>query len=358
MARRARTRADVKRRFDIREDIDLVEQVCKRFCRGDSPSEIRQGIKKELKRDLPREQPYQILSFAAMNGLLRYVPPVDHYLAQKLIEEHYWLEGVEVVHTTDINDVAARAAEVLLRLVQQMARLRHNAEVRVGLAGGGTILRTVKRFGELLDGPVEALPEKLIFHAMVTGLQLHDPRTDPNTFFNYLPFGQQGRLTTKFVAMHGPALPTTDMINVLENEHMPTRRAKAEGELIDIIVTSGTSWKDHDQSQLRKLMRENPGPDDKDPVSELEEKEGCVADLLWQPVSLKGPIDNNTSVRPMILRPLSKIPESIRNGAKVLLVLGPCVACGRARDDVLRTVLGWSEHYITHLVADSRTATL
>lgn len=361
MARRPRTRADLRRRYDIHEDMQLIDAVCTRFCEGDSPTQIRERVEKELKRTLTREQPYQILSFAAMNGLLKYAPAADYRLAQMLKADPR-LEEVEVVLTDQVELVAARAAQVLLRVLQQLAVREKAEEVHIGLAGGGTILRTVKAFGQLIDQPIKGLPKKLVFHAMVTGLQLHDPRTDPNTFFNYLPFGQRGKLTTKFVALHGPALPDAQMIEDLKRNHPPTKTAFEEGEHIDIIITSGTSWSDddddrrHNHSQLKSLMRKYPDGEGPDAVRKLE-KQGCVADMLWQPVSKKGPIENETRVRAMTLRQLQQLPDEIQRGTKVLLVLGPC-ACGRARDDVLRTVLGWKERYITHLVADSRTASV
>ncbi len=362
MARRARTHADIRRRYNIQQDMQLIDAVCSRFCKGDSPTQIREFIERGLGRVLTREQPYQILSYAALNGLLKYAPPPDYELARKLKEADHRLVEVEVVRTDQLELVATRAAEVLLRMLQQLAVRKGAKEVHIGLAGGGTILRTVKAFGELLNGPVKDLPPKLVFHAMVTGLQLHDPRTDPNTFFNYLPFGKSGKLTTEFVALHGPALPDGDLIEHLLETHQPTIKAFDEGKQIDLVVTSGTSWKNdedrrHSHSHLKRLLTGYKDDDGRDVVSVLEKEHGCVGDLLWQPVNEEGPIPDETKVRAMTLRRLDELPGAIDKGAQVLLVLGPC-ACGRARDDVLRTVLGWKKRYITHLVADNRTASV
>ncbi len=354
MARRARTATDIKRRYDSLEDRELVAAVCERFCQGQSPTEIRESILEDLRRKLTREQPYQILSFAAMNGWLQFVPPVDYSLGAKLKDDHPWLEGVEVVHSGSIEQVAARAARVLLQLVRQTAHSRQQKTVRIGLAGGLTVLETVKHFGQLLSRPRSELPadlpKELCFHAMVTGLQLHDPRTDPNTFFNYL----SGLVVeTDFVALHGPALPTRAMIDQLRKSHAPTQEAFELGEQIDIIVTSGASWKDEDHSQLRKLMLVYP--------NEVEglQNEGCVADMLWQPVNERGPIKNESRVRALTLLRLDEMPDAIRKqGKKVLLVLGPCSICSRPRDDVLRTLLNLEDQYFTHLVAETRTASL
>ncbi len=365
MARRARTRADTRRRYDFQHDMPLIDGVCSRFCNGDSPTQIREYFDKELRRPLSREQPYQILSFAAQHGLLRYEPPTDYQLAKKLKQDPR-LEEVEVVQTAEMEPVATRAAQLLVRLLQQMAVNDGAKEVHIGLAGGGTILHTVKAFGALLDGPIENLPNKLVFHAMVTGLQLHDPRTDPNTFFTFLPFGKRGNLTTKFVALHGPALPDKKLIEHLIENHPPTKTTFAEAKHINVVLTSGTSWDDdadsrlnagddgpHYHSRLKKLMQD-AGGEGRKAVRELKE-EKCVADMLWQPISIEKPLPNHPGIQAMTLLELEKLPELTQRGGKVLLVLGPC-ACGRARDDVLRTVLGWEGRHVTHLVADSRTA--
>ncbi len=359
MARKARSAGDIMRRYDSLEDRELVAAVSRRFCAGESPTQIREGIAAEFKegveggpkRTLSREEPYQILSFAAMQGWLQFVPPVEYALGAKLKDDYPWLQGVDVVPSDSLDHVAARAARMLLQLVRQAAHESGSKKVHVGLAGGLTILKTVEHFGQLLRQPSAALPKdlpkELCFHAMVTGLQLHDPRTDPNTFFNYLS-GLQ--VETDFIALHGPALPTREMIEELKENHDPTQEAFRLGKQIDIIVTSGSSWKACKHSQLKALMR-------KEEVRALEENHACAIDLLWHPANEVGPIPNETRVRAMTLMGLDQLPGAIKEeGKKVLLVLGPCSSCCTARDDVLRTALGMEDHHFTHLVADSRTA--
>jgi DNA-binding transcriptional regulator LsrR (DeoR family) len=347
LPRRPRTPADIKKAYDEHADMDVIAAVCRGFCQGLSGTKIRREVERELGRSLSREEPYKILSFAGIKGWLEFVPPLEHKRADEIRWNHPMLEGVEVVNTKDPEDVAARAARTLLQLVRQRAHGRD--VVHVGLAGGWTVLRVVQSFAKLLSLPMSGLPRGICFHAMVTGLQANHPETDPNTFFNFL---SSLPLETSFVALHGPALPTAEMIEQLLATHVPTRRAFEREEEIDIIVTSGSSWKDGD-SQLRNLMLDYNLEEE---VAKLEER-GCVGDVLWQPIDRDGPIPSDElEVGVMTLTRLGNLPLEIEEGKKVLLVLGPCGLCRSPRGDLLEALLSFEKRYLTHLVTDVRTA--
>lgn len=347
MPRRPRSAAAIERAYDEQADMDVIAHVCQGFCDGKSGTQIRGEVQSRYRRALGREEPYKILSFAGLKGWLEFVPPIEHQRADELRWAHPRLEGVDVVNTRELNDVAARAARTLLQLVRKLAY--DKPTVHVGLAGGWTVLQTVKRLAKLLTQPLDDLPRGLCFHAMVTGLQANHPETDPNTFFNFLSLL---RPEPSFVTLHGPALPTAEMISQLRDSHVPTQRAFQRGEEIDIIVTSGSSWKDED-SQLRHLMLDYEMHGD---VAQLD-KDGCVGDVLWQPLNRNGPIrDEELKVGVMTLMQLDELPRAIDRGKKVLLILGPCGRCSRPRGDLLETVLNLRERHLTHLVTDVRTA--
>jgi DNA-binding transcriptional regulator LsrR (DeoR family) len=347
LPRRPRSPADIEKAYDEHEDIELIAAVCRGFCEGQSGTKVREEVERKLGRKLSREEPYKILSFAGIKGWLEFVPPLEHKRADEIRWNHPLLESVEVVNTKDPADVAARAARTLLQLVRQRA---HGREiVHVGLAGGWTVLLVVQSFAKLLSLPMSDLPRAICFHAMVTGLQANHPETDPNTFFNFL---SSLPLETSFIALHGPALPTAEMIEQLRAAHVPTQRAFEREEEIDIIVTSGSSWKDGD-SQLRNLMLDYKLEEE---VAKLE-KRGCVGDVLWQPIDRDGPIPSEElEVGVMTLTQLSNLPQEIEEGKKVLLVLGPCGLCRSPRGDLLQALLGFEKRYLTHLVTDVRTA--
>ena len=57
----------------------------------------------------------------------------------------------------------------------------------------------------------------------------------------------------------------------------------------------------------------------------------------------------------MTLLDLGDLTKFIGDGKAVLLVVGPCRVCNEPRTEILETILGFREHLITHLVADSRS---
>ena len=163
---------------------------------------------------------------------------------------------------------------------------------------------------------------------------------------------------------------------------------------VDILVTSGSSWRimeisssgelrgahDYDAdwdpawnptgtdplnaiySQLKAMMRQR----DKRGYNRLI-RAGTVADMLWQPLTFNGPVDFETKVQAMTLAPLQEIPDFIDRGKKVLFVLGPYEGGsdegGSDKGDVLLAALGAGADegsslrtLFTHLVCDHRTA--
>jgi hypothetical protein len=366
MARRTRTLSDVEKSFSP-SDLEIAAAVCDFFCRGLTPSEIREEIAAKFHRELSREQPYQLLTLAASKGWFKFMPPLQYSLAEQIRETYPWLSGVEVVQAPTLEPVAQKAARTLFELIRKKAHAKPKQPIHVGLAGGWTVLRIAKEFGALLRKPTDDFPKKLVFHAMVTGLQLHDPRTDPNTFYTHFSdelkrkrdpdkVDARPRVDIEFVALGAPAEGSkVDEMNGQErgeySEDDPRREAFERKHEIDIILTSGSSWMDSDHSQLKKVMS------DRDQVRcDALMEDGCVADMLWQPLTKHKPIPNHARFRPVTLLDLEEIPAAIDRGTDVLLALGPCGYCDAPRGDVLDTVLNLEKRIITHLVVDSRSA--
>jgi hypothetical protein len=121
---------------------------------------------------------------------------------------------------------------------------------------------------------------------------------------------------------------------------------------LDIVVTSaGAHWK-KGCSRLCQLYKEE-GPAES--LTELQNA-NTMGDLLWRPISDSGPVEVETGVRALTLIGLPDLPPLIRAGNEVVMVLGPCGTCSEPKGDVLRAVLGWKGHYVTHAVVDSQTA--
>ena len=387
--------------LDHEERLSLAANL---FCQGKSPSQIQKHLSERFEEaTIRREEPYRLLQLAAALGYFIYRPPLQEQLGEDLTEE--WdLSGAHVVQTGVLDDVTSRAAEVLLDLIQEewavrqskIAPRRERVEadpdeeagtIRIGLAGGRTVLRIVRALVELLkrEDP-DDVPPALGFHTACTGIDYHDPSTDPNAFMTHL-LRVPGLDTKTFaVPYQAPPIMRPDVRALLEEEPEMRRAAKLFKE-VDILVTAGSSWRIMEISRSGEIRgAPDPGPDpDWDPdhpnplntiYSQLKAlmrkrdrrgynrliKAGTVADMLWQPLTFNGPVEFETKVQAMTLVPLKRIPDFIDEGKKVLFVLGPYEG-GFHKGDVLLAALGAEADagysprpLFTHLVCDHRTA--
>jgi hypothetical protein len=56
---------------------ELVAIICNEFCRGQRVGDIQKVVKENYGLDLTREQPYDIVRWAAVNGRLQYLAPLE-----------------------------------------------------------------------------------------------------------------------------------------------------------------------------------------------------------------------------------------------------------------------------------------
>jgi DNA-binding transcriptional regulator LsrR (DeoR family) len=295
---------------------------------------------------MTREDPYRYLRKAVGRGWIRFDPPQEYSLQQRIREDAYpWLHDVSVVQSGRSEDVAYRAAKMLLELLQQ-----HYAkgEVHIGFSGGSSLRTLARRFAELLHKPVKHLPSAIVFHALVAGFDVNDPTTDPNAFFTYFVGGPATPCGMSFVALHAPAMVEKESEAKLRG--LPgIKEAFERAPQIDIIVTSTSCWQD-EHSTLRRCMALAD-----ESVEELENG-GCLGDILWQPFGADGPFELDSHIRAMTLIRVSELSEFVRNGKHVLLVAGPCAYCHEPKADVVKAILDQEQRLITHLVTDSRCA--
>jgi DNA-binding transcriptional regulator LsrR (DeoR family) len=333
------------------EDLDEEEKlvtVCSYFCdKGLTATQIQKRMQDEHSaRTMTREEPYAYVRKAAMRGWIRFVPPQEHSLQRHLREVAYpWLHDVSVVQTGRSEDVAYRGAKMLLELLQQHYS---GGEVHIGFSGGASLRMLAQRFGELLREPAQFLPAKIVFHALVAGFDVNDPTTDPNAFFTYFVSDPRMPFETSFVALHSPAMVEARFEPKLR-ELPGIKEAYDSASEIDIIVTSTSCWRDA-HSMLRHYM------DVAGESVEKLEKEGCLGDILWQPLGSAGPFELNTRIRAMTIMKLSELSELVAAGKHVLLVAGPCARCHRPKAEVVKAILDQEHRLITHLVTDSRCA--
>lgn len=326
-------------------DLELFRLVWGYYTSADrlGPEAIQERLSKlEEPIKITRAKVYDLFRDAADHGWLRFVAPPDDELRRQLKKCFPFLQGIEVVQTRRFEDVAHSAAQMLLDLVRAHKPSQDSDRlVHIGYAGGYSMRAVAQNMAESLRQPVADFPGRMSLHALVAGFHLTDPTTDPNAFFTYFV---DPRLTvrTEFVGLHAPAIARVDRIGEIKATEGIKESFDRRDE-IDIIVTSASRYSDKcKHSQLYSVLNRIPPP-----------KYRC--DILWQPLSEDGPIDE-PETRAVTVFDLHELPDFIANRKSVLLVLGPCAACHEPKTDVLDTVLNLRTPLITHLVVDSRSA--
>ncbi len=327
------------------DDVEVISALCRWFCEGKTAQQMADLANKHLplRTQMTREVPYKLLQKAGRMGWLHFRPPPHESHRELLRERYQWLQELKVVHSVARADVARETAKELLR----MARSWAGDQLHIGFAGGHSMRELARALARELCEPKKNLPATIWFHALAGGFDPEDPTTNPNSFFNYFIWEDIVDVEIKFHSLGAPAIVRSDKSSDLE-EVGDIRRAMDAVKLVDIFVTSGTSWQDPD-SALRKRMQDSKGSFD------VLEKEGCVGDMLWRPLSRNGPITTATLHRAMTLVDLSDLPALIADGKRVLLMLSPCGLCHAPKGDLLDCVLNLEEPLITDLVVDSQS---
>lgn len=321
---------------------ELLGLVCQMFCSGLKAGEIRDKLRTDHGIKLNREAPYQLIARAASQGWIRYTPPTHFLFEQEIMERFHCLKGLNVVYAVTSEDVATCGSRMLLRMLQQYYA---NREVHIGFSGGHAMRKVARHLAELLREPAEALPSKIVLHALVSGFDLTDPTTDPNAFFTYF-VGDQGLLVeTEFVGLHAPPVISPEQLHSFINLES-FKLARKHAERLDVVVTSASQVKDEHNALLQHMH-----------ISEkVLRKAGCIGDILWQPIGPNGPVQVSSGVRALTLIDLQELQGLVARGGHVLLVAGPCGTCQEPKAEVVEAILRQPQRLITHLVTDSRCA--
>jgi hypothetical protein len=327
--------------------IEVMSAVCGRFIDGLTVAKIRAAMKVAYPTiTLTRWDVYALIREAARTRYLSFTPPQHLLLTHALEQEFPWLRTVSVVHTATSRDVAVAGARSLMRLVRSCA-LNSGEEVHIGFSGGPATRALVEAFAAQLKESVDDPPVALVIHAMAAGFDPSDPSTDPNNFYSYFPKETANGSTVRFVGFSAPSLVPWSGIPGLRQ--MPDiENAYAAVKYLHIIVGSGSCWRDP-HSALRNQMHQFSD------CKRVLDEEGCVADVLWRPLTDGRPIERETRVRALTLVELSELPELIAQKTRVLLTIGPCATCNTPKGRLLACLLGQRRHIVTDLVADSRT---
>jgi DNA-binding transcriptional regulator LsrR (DeoR family) len=331
----------------------LIAAVFDEFRTGKSSDKIKDVINSRygnrLPRELNREDPYDLIRYAAAKGRIGFVPTTKPDLKKRLEEKMPWrLESVDVVLTPVAQHVAAHGARMLLNLLEiHYARNRDKTEIHVGFAGGASLQLLAQEFAILLgDFSRRIHLPKLVFHAMVGGLNTERP-TNPNAFATYLvnDFGTL-QVETGFIGLHAPAIVSKEHHeNLMKIDDI--RNSIKRAEELDCVVTSAGRWA-CGHSIVYKML----GSNERDRLKE----QGCQGDILWSPFSASGPVKIDHGQMAMVLMDLNQLENFVNRGKRVLLVLGPCGECMESKPEILKCFMRSKTKFFTDLVVDSTCA--
>jgi DNA-binding transcriptional regulator LsrR (DeoR family) len=353
MAKRGRKHASHGDRYSDLDRVELESKICNLFCKGKSTAEIRDILANDNPPiTLRRKEAWEIIQRVAKghpsSGALQYVPSVAYALGGRLQAGREWLKDrVEVVHTADVENIAYRAAGRLVDIMRDSA----GPDFHVGFAGGGLLEQTARILAAKLSSAEIApnlLPKRLYFHAMI-GRFGDDPATDPNSFAAHFT-REPLQMEVRFEGLMSPGMVSADNEAILRN--MPgIKESYDKIDLLDVVVTSAGGHWDLGHSRLYGAYVEK---NDRAALAWFKEQ-GCIGDLMWGPIAKSGAVPLGDHTRAMTLITLDQLPKLIQQRKKVMLILGPCVTCGKPKPEILDAVLNWSPPLITHLVVDSRT---
>jgi DNA-binding transcriptional regulator LsrR (DeoR family) len=331
------------------DDTALIS-VCERFLRGDKVMDIVQWLREEHEPAAKRENIYPLLREARKRGYLSILPPPDGYLQQRICDrfdlEKERVEVLRVRGDTARDYVANAAAERIVQLIHEVGEAKDR--VRIGLGGGGTIMRVARALAPRLRSE-GALP-KLGLHALSSGFDVANPWTAPVSFLAYF---DQAAPDIEYVGLFASAV-----VEVEEYEHVKTLPGVEESfrkaSQIDIVVTSLASASDK-HGELNRFM--NLGERGNGNVKELK-KYGWVGDVSYRPYSKTGPITTASGIRAVSLFELEDLVELTHKPNKhVLLVAAPCGTCNEPKAEALRPLLKESSLRLwSHLLMDLTTA--
>ncbi len=391
------------------EDDEFVYAVCERFFQcmkeshetGASTAKRRPGpaasvvdwlVRERGRDDVTREKIYPIIWQAFKRGFLLLKAPIELNLRDRLVERYRLRAYLDPTAPSDASDVspapdravsdadaerklvvvnvsgptASRhvgsvAADEIIKLIYRVAaekkaravaegRDPNDARVHLGFGAGYAAMEVAKRLADRAD----AQTPKLTLHAISPGgFYIAEQQMDPTVYFNY--FIDAG-LDVECVGLFSTPVVATEDFNRLQR-NPSLRRCFERRDEIDIIATSLASADDEHGlfRQYFEYLRDEKLVD----ASELQtlEAQGWVGDVLFQPFSSTGALTPK-SYRAVALFTFDELTAfSRRPGKHVVVIGGPCGACGAPKTNALRPLLeNESARLWTRLIVDRDAA--
>ncbi len=375
------------------EDDEFVYAVCERFfqCmeeahgvnapkakRPPGPAvAVSDWLARERGRDdVTREKIYPLIWQAFKRGFLLLRAPIELNLRDRLVEkfrlENYLspsesdasprkLVVVNVSGPTASRHVGSVAADEIVELIDRVAaekkaralaegRDPNETRVHLGFGAGYAAMEVARRLADRAD----AQTPKLTLHAITPGgFYIAEQQMDPTVYFNY--FIDAG-LDVECVGLFStPVVATEDFERLKRNPSL--RRCFEMRDEIDIIATSLAAAEDEhglfrqyfDYLRDEKLIDANA-------LTALE-AQGWVGDVLFQPFSATRSLTPE-SLRAVALFTFDELAAfSRRPGKHVVVVGGPCGACGAPKTNALRPLFANdSTRLWTRLIVDRDAA--
>jgi hypothetical protein len=238
--------------------------------------------------------------------------------------------------------IADAAAEELLELIY---RVGHNGKrVHIGLGAGNTSQCVVRRLGKLVQRASSCPP--LTLHALTPGFSV-DPLKSPVTYFRFF---EKSGVDIEYVGFS--AAPIVDVADLPKLRQEPGYvNAAEQAQDIDIVITSLARAGDPHGMLERYLKEHYRGTYDQ------LRKKSWKGDVQFCPFSDE-PLELKQGVRAVSLLGLRDLKAMVDQPNKyVLLVAGPCNACGERKTEAIAPLLVEpSLNVWTHMVMDVETA--
>jgi DNA-binding transcriptional regulator LsrR (DeoR family) len=332
-------------------DDTLLISVCDRFLDGEKVMDIVHWLQGEPGgEEIKRENIYPLLREARKRKYLSVLPPPEGYLQQRICDrfdvEKKRIHVLRVRGDKARDHVADAAAKQIVQLIHEVGRIKER--VRLGLGGGGTIMRVARALASRLRS--EGSLPKLGLHALSSGFDVNNPWTAPVSFLGYF---DQAAPDIEYVGLFASAV-----VEVEEYAHVKTLPGVEESfrkaSQIDIVVTSLASASDK-HGELNRFM--NLGERSNGNVEEIKRR-GWVGDVSYRPYSKTGPITAAGGIRAVSLFELKDLVDLARKPNKhVLLVAAPCGICNEPKTEALKPLLKEKSLRLwSHLLMDLTTA--
>ena len=313
--------------------------------------------------DLTREKVYPLFWEAARRNFLFLLPPRELHLAEKIaqtfgIEQfHGDSEVIQVVNSKgrdSARHVAALGADLVLSLIERVARKKNGQPVHIGLGAGYATMVVAKRLASRVRSEVDG-PD-LVIHALSSGgFMADEPQKASVTYFSYF---EDALVNVDYVALFSETFVRSEEDYERVKKNPGVQRSFERASQIDIVVTS-LAAAEHEHGMLLKFLKRliEDGVLQTD-VLDAMARYDWKGDVQFRPYTSAGPMTDECPVRAVTLLELVDLVRMAATEDKYVVLLGgPCGECGKTKTSALLPLLTEPKLRLwSHLLTDVETA--